>query len=332
MNMVMTRAPLRVSFVGGGSDIPPGPGAVLSSAIDKHVYCVARRRLDDKVYLTWREKEVVEDASELKHDIAREALAEVGWKGGVELVFFADVPGVGSGLGSSAATCVALLHALLSLQGYTEGELDRRWIADLACNVAIDSLRKPQGRQDELICAVGGCLKIEFKGTSAEVESVLEQRLKPCQRKVLSDHFALYRGADGGRDANEVLRSFEDTKEFREECKSIVDRFEQLLAEDEFEMLADEVAAHHALKHQSFSKYAPGGADLVPGYWTQLPNGKRVELDLKFKLCGAGGTGHLLVGVTPRTHGAISRIMEKAWGPELPFRFVDYGSMVLYTE
>jgi D-glycero-alpha-D-manno-heptose-7-phosphate kinase len=95
-----------VSFVGGGSDLPPGLGAVVNSAIDKYVYCVARKRLDSKIYLTWREKEVVDDPKDLHHEIVRESINEVGWGGGVELLLFSDIPGVGSGLGSSAATCV----------------------------------------------------------------------------------------------------------------------------------------------------------------------------------------------------------------------------------
>ena len=66
MKMVIVRAPLRLSFVGGGSDIPPGPGATVSTSINKYVYCIARPRNDGMYYLSWREKEIAESPSEVK--------------------------------------------------------------------------------------------------------------------------------------------------------------------------------------------------------------------------------------------------------------------------
>jgi D-glycero-alpha-D-manno-heptose-7-phosphate kinase len=314
-SLVIVRTPLRISFVGGGSDLPPGPGAVISSAIDKHVYCFAKRRLDRKIYLSWREREIVDKVKELHHEIVRAALEIRGWKGGIEVHFIADVPGVGSGLGSSAATTVSILHALAILQGWDECEVDSPCLADQAAGLNMERLLKSQGRQDEWACAVGGINKLKFGQGMAKVIEHKRLFLAPFDRRMLNEHFALFSpGPSDGRHAEEILKSFVDTEDFRTSCLELVEQFEAALETRNFSKLASLVHAHHHLKACGFTKYSPNAS----------------LNDLHYKLCGAGGTGHLLVGVTPETRREIVEKVEKFWGPELAFRFVDYGSMVIH--
>lgn len=321
--LAMVRTPLRVSFVGGGSDIPPGPGAVISSTIDKHVYCVAKRRTDSKIYLTWREKEIVDSPSELHHELVRESFLETGMDGGVEILTFADVPGNGSGLGSSAATLISVLHALFLLRGYEDDQVDRDWLASLACQIQIVNLKKKQGFQDEYACAIGGLNRINFtagRGGWVNVESKPID-LRPCARRQLDEHFMLFSPhSDVGRNAEDILGSYQNNVSFRTECLILASEFESILKNGMWPMVPSMLRRHHRLKCGAFS-----------GYWT-----KNLEEDLGdgvgLKLCGAGGTGHLLVACGRRDRERIGNILTSSWGPPLPFRFVHYGSEVVYKE
>ena len=322
--MAMVRTPLRVSFVGGGSDLPPGDGAVVSSAIDKFVWCIARRRLDEKVYLTWTKKEIVDRPQDLEHDLARESLLLLGWNEGIELLTFADVPGVGSGLGSSSATCVAMLHAILVLEGYRDEEIDREWLAELACDVAICRLEKLQGRQDEYASAIGGCQFIRFRsGIVRDIETI---DLSPHERRVLGDHLLMFRSNGRERRTDEILASFVDSQEFRAGCIEIAISLSDYLKEGDFYEIGDLMAEHHRLKRSGFTKYSDSNDDGI------LPNGSLAPDGLRFKLCGAGHGGHLLCHVLPERQLVVRKELIDSWGPELPFNLNPNGSELIYKE
>ncbi|MFH2100426.1 MAG: GHMP kinase, partial [Pseudomonadota bacterium] len=104
--MIIVRTPLRISFVGGGSDIGAfyrkSPGRVVSSAIDKFVYVIVKGRFDEKIYINYSRKECVNRVDEVRHDLVREAMRITGVSAGVEITTLADIPSEGSGLGSSS--------------------------------------------------------------------------------------------------------------------------------------------------------------------------------------------------------------------------------------
>jgi D-glycero-alpha-D-manno-heptose-7-phosphate kinase len=120
--MIITQTPLRISFLGGGSDFPDfyasEPGCVLSATIDKYVNVIAKQRFDDLIRVGYTKQEVVESVDELEHELVREAMRITGIERGIEIVTMADVPGHGSGLGSSSTVSVGLLHALWLYQGH----------------------------------------------------------------------------------------------------------------------------------------------------------------------------------------------------------------------
>src|SRR3989344_470099 len=137
--MIIARAPLRISFVGGGTDLPEFyrqyPGRVISTAIDKYVYvAVNRTPLIKKVSARWSLSEVVDHPSELKNDRMRAALLGLGIERNIELGVFSHLPGQ-TGLGSSSSFSVALLKGLLLSQGK---KLDNRELAEAACRLEID--------------------------------------------------------------------------------------------------------------------------------------------------------------------------------------------------
>src|SRR5580658_4030156 len=119
--MIVSKTPLRMSFVGGGSDLPAfyleEVGAVLSTSIDQYMYIAVNRKFDGRIRLSYSRTEEVDRREELDHPLVREALAMTGVEGGIEIASMADIPSKGSGLGSSSTYTVGLLNALYAFQG-----------------------------------------------------------------------------------------------------------------------------------------------------------------------------------------------------------------------
>lgn len=162
--MIITQTPLRISFAGGGSDLPEfyrqHGGAVISSAIDKYIYIIVKKRFDDLITLNWSKKETVESVDQIEHELIREAMKKTGVYKSVEITTISDIPSEGSGLGSSSSVTVGLLQVLYLYQGII---VDAERLAREACEIEINILGKPIGKQDQYIAAYGGLRHFEFK-------------------------------------------------------------------------------------------------------------------------------------------------------------------------
>jgi len=172
--VIITQTPLRISLAGGGTDFADfyekNGGCVVSTAIDKFVYCIVKERFDDKIYVNWTKKEIVESIDQIEHELVREALRKVGVAKGIEISFLSDIPAEGSGLGSSSSVTVGVLNALYHYVGAipTPERLARE-----ACDIEIRILSKPIGVQDQYIAAYGGLRCFEFgPGPAVTVSSV----------------------------------------------------------------------------------------------------------------------------------------------------------------
>jgi D-glycero-alpha-D-manno-heptose-7-phosphate kinase len=120
--MIITQTPLRIGLLGGGTDLPDyyreHGGRVLNCAIDKYIYVIVKQRFDDEIYVNYSKKEIVSRVEDLEHELVREAMWMTGVTSGVEITTLADIPSAGgSGLGSSSAVTVGLLHALFAYRG-----------------------------------------------------------------------------------------------------------------------------------------------------------------------------------------------------------------------
>lgn len=133
---------------------------MVSSAIDKYVYVILKERFDDKIILNWSRKEIVDSVDEIEHELIREAMKKVGVSRGVEITTLSDIPAEGSGLGSSSSVTVGVLHALYLYKGVI---VNAERLAQEACEIEIDILKKPIGKQDQYIAAYGGLRYFEFK-------------------------------------------------------------------------------------------------------------------------------------------------------------------------
>ena len=161
--MIITKTPLRISFTGGGTDLPAyyeqGYGAVVSAAINKYVYITLNKRFDDTIRISYSKTEIVDTLKEIQHDIAKACMQMAGVEKGVEITSISDIP-AGTGLGSSSSFTVGLLNALYS---YCGERLSAHELADKACQIEIDILGHPIGKQDQFAAAYGGVNYFAFE-------------------------------------------------------------------------------------------------------------------------------------------------------------------------
>ena len=161
--MIITQTPLRIGLLGGGTDLPDyyreHGGRVLNCAIDKYIYVIVKQRFDNDIYVNYSKKEIVSRVEELEHELVREAM----WMTGVTRARRSPRWPIsrrrGSGLGSSSAVTVGLLHALFA---YRVRQVTAEELADRACTIEIDRCGKPIGKQDQYIAAYGGIRDIRF--------------------------------------------------------------------------------------------------------------------------------------------------------------------------
>jgi D-glycero-alpha-D-manno-heptose-7-phosphate kinase len=190
--MIISQTPLRIGLLGGGTDLPgyyrEHGGRVLNCAIDKYVYVIVKQRFDNDIYVNYSKKEIVSRVDDLEHELVREAMHMAGVANGVEITTLADIPsGGGSGLGSSSAVTVGLLQALFAYQGR---QVSAEELAERACTIEIERCRKPIGKQDQYIAALGGIRDIRF-GPGDEVVAG-ELGLSAVARRALQQQIMLF--------------------------------------------------------------------------------------------------------------------------------------------
>jgi D-glycero-alpha-D-manno-heptose-7-phosphate kinase len=171
--MILTRTPFRVTLGGGGTDLKSyyskHGGFIFSFTLDKYMYITLKKAFaDDLIRVKYSESETVEKIEDLKHEIARACIQKVGFSKGIEIASMADIPS-GSGLGSSSTYTVGLLSAL---HNFKRDFISTQELAEEACEIEIDILKKPMGKQDQYLAAYGGFLVMEIsKDGSVKVKN-----------------------------------------------------------------------------------------------------------------------------------------------------------------
>lgn len=326
--MIITRTPLRISFAGGGSDLPAfyeqGRGAVVSTAIDKYIYITVNPKFDHKIRASYSITEIVDRVDELQHELIREALYLLDLRQGIEITSISDIPSRGTGLGSSSSYTVGLLNALYAYRGQMVGA---ERLADEACHIEIDRCRKPIGKQDQYIAAYGGLRYIRFNPDgSVYTDPVI---CSPTTRKRLQSRLLLlYTGLT--RRADDILA--EQTRETRtNEAKQAALRRMVCLADQLCEALGrDDIDAFGEILHNGWLEKRKLAANISNGHIDDWYERARATGAIGGKLLGAGGGGFLLLYADPAQHTDICRTL-----PELrpvPFSFCPQGSQVVYVE
>jgi D-glycero-alpha-D-manno-heptose-7-phosphate kinase len=181
--MIISRTPLRMSFVGGGSDLPSfyraHGGAVVSTTIDKYVYINVNKKFDDGIRVAYSKTEEVEHVEQVDHRIVRETMQYLSICGGIEITTIADIPSHGAGLGSSSAFAVGLLNVLNAYKGKY---VSREQLGNDSCYIEIDRCGEPIGKQDQYAAAFGGFNLIEFKPDDSVMVSPII-----CDRRTVAE-------------------------------------------------------------------------------------------------------------------------------------------------
>jgi D-glycero-alpha-D-manno-heptose-7-phosphate kinase len=325
--MIIVRTPLRISFVGGGSDLRSyyqhQQGQVVCTAIDKFVYAIVKERFDDMIYINYSRKETVNRVDQIQHDLVREAMKITGVKKGIEITTLADIPSSGSGLGSSSSITVALLHALYSYQNtlVTAEQLARE-----ACQIEIDILGKPIGRQDQHAAAFGGVNRFIFN-SDGTTERIAVQMSSAYKRRFASSLLLYYTGIS--RKADTILnrqKTSMDSEKIREKLHamvSLVEPFTRAMERGDLAACAELLDRNWQLKQQ----LAPGisNPDIEKMYGQAKSAGA-----LAGKVCGAGGGGFLML-LAPRENQ--NRVFEAMLDyREMPFMIEESGSNVIFND
>ncbi|MFC2018265.1 GHMP kinase, partial [Chloroflexota bacterium] len=188
--MIVVQTPLRISFLGGGTDFEDfytsHGGACLSTAIDKYVFVIVKKRFDDMIYVNYSKKEIVDNLDKLEHRLVRESMRLTGVEKGIEITTLADIPAGGTGLGSSSSITIALLHALHAYRGELTNAEN---LAQEACKIEIDILKNPIGKQDQYITSYGNIRLITFNDSHTKIEMV---DVSDSEKRRLNDSLMLF--------------------------------------------------------------------------------------------------------------------------------------------
>lgn len=321
--MIISQTPLRISFVGGGTDFEDFyrqyPGRVLSTSINKYVYVAVNPKFDGQIRISYSKTENVENRNQIQHPIVKAALEETGIEKGIEIVSIADIPSQGTGLGSSSSFTVGLLNALYSYLGKYIPTHD---LAEKACQVEINKVGSPIGKQDQYIAAFGGLNVITFNTDGKiDVEPVY---LSPKIKEDLQNHVLLfYTGVH--RSAQPILKeqkeNIDKKFEFLKQLSDLVLPFKDALEKGDFKKMGEILNQNWQLKKELSSGIS--NPQIEEMYEKALKAGA-----FGGKILGAGGGGFLLVLVSPENQPKIKEAFKDY--QLTPLRFTEAGSKIVF--
>jgi D-glycero-alpha-D-manno-heptose-7-phosphate kinase len=324
--MIISKTPMRMSFVGGGSDLSSfyrlHGGAVVSTAIDKYMYITVNQKFDSGIRASYSQTEEVDAAHQIKHPLIRAGLNLVGIEGGIELASMADIPSRGTGLGSSSSFTVGLLHALY---GFKHRYVSDEQLAAESSHIEIEICGDPIGKQDQYAAAYGGLNYIRFHPDDSVSVDPIICNAETLQR--LQDHIVVfYTGRS--REASELLaeqsRKTASEKRVQQTLIKMVNLAEDLKRELEH----DNLDAFGEILHENWNlkkTLVDGISDGEIDDWYETA---RRAGALGGKLLGAGRGGFMMFFAPPERHAAIVHALPGL--REVRFRFDNNGSQIIF--
>ena len=326
--MIISRTPFRLSIVGGGSDFQEyhrnRPGAVVSMAIDRHMYVTVNKRFDDTIRVSYTKTQIVDHLDDLEHGLIRESLRRTGVTRGVEVTTIADLP-AGIGLGSSSSLTVGVLNALCAYRGlYVTPEK----LARMACEIEIDTLHSPIGKQDQYIAAYGAFQHIRFNGNGRVLVEPIVCRPQTV-RKLVGNLLLFYTGVnrDAGSVLTEVKNNIRTAPEVATALDRLVDLVEELLgmlSRGKLEAVGDLLDRSWTLKREMGSRVSNGTLDAL--YRLAIAAGAKGG-----KVAGAGGGGCLLLYVERSAQASVRGCMSRSGMKEIRFNIDAAGSKNIFA-
>lgn len=321
--MIISQTPYRVSFAGGGTDLPAfyrhEAGAVLSVALKKHMYVALSRRFEPTVRVAYSKTEIAPTRAEVQHTIVKAALEMVDLGPHMEIVTIGDVP-AGTGMGSSSALTVGLLNALYAFKGQIRSS---KVLAEEACRIELDVLSKPIGKQDQYAAAFGGLNYIRFNpDESVDVQPVPTaiETLAELERRTLILYTEKQRDADGilrrqSEGTSDQMRVLREMRDLASEMRGVLAGRANI---DEFARLL----------HVGWQLKRSLGFGISDDRVDQAYAAAREAGAQGGKLLGAGGGGFILMIAPPERHDAIRSALGNP--RELPFAVDRLGSRIIF--
>ena len=326
--MIIARSPMRISLGGGGTDLPSYyerfGGFVLAAAIDKYMYLTVNQAWNDEYLLKYSKLERVSRIDEIQHPIIKAVLSMLQIGSNIELVSIADIP-AGTGLGSSSSFTTALLKVLHVFKKNKNVIITPHELAEQACNIEINVLKEPVGKQDQYIASYGGIMRLEID-KSGNVNA-LPAKLSPQTIFGLEDNLAMF-FTGYARSASQLLgeqdrKSKQDDAEMLDNLhfvKELGMRIDKALEDGQLQLFG-ELMHEHWVHKKKRSKCMSN--NVIDDYY---------ELAMKSgaiggKLVGAGGGGFLLFYTENKRH--LREKMTEIGLQELRFRFDFEGTRVI---
>lgn len=325
--MIISKTPLRISFVGGGSDIESyyrkSPGAVISTTIDKYVYITVNKKFDNNIRVSYSKTEEVEKVEQIEHKLVRETLKFHKIGGGVEITSIADIPSKGTGMGSSSSFSVGLLHCLYA---YKNKYVSAAKLAEESSYIEIKKCNEPIGKQDQYSAAFGGFNFIQFNSDgSVKIEPLIFQRKT---REILKKSLLLlYTGMT--RSASDILREQVDNISISEKKRGMLEKMASLAHRLKGDLQENRLTTFGEILHQNWllkKGLAEGVSNPQIDKWYDiaLKNGA-----IGGKLLGAGGGGFLLFFAPRGKHRKITNALKQL--KPVSFDFDTEGSKIIFV-
>lgn len=326
--MIISRTPLRMSFVGGGSDLPAfyraeEAGAVLSTAIDRYVYISVNPKFGGGIRLAYSQTEEVSQLDQIQHRLFKSVFETLGIDGGVEVTTTADIPSRGTGLGSSSSFTVGLLAVM---SRYLGQDADARSLAELACHVEMERCGEPIGKQDQYAAAFGGMNLFEFlPDETVRVSPVVLPTI--VQDRLQSELLVFYTGKT--RSASSILAAQSLEVERGQDARLALRRMVELtyelrnaLRSGDAEAMGPILDEGWRLKRSLSTRISDQDIDA----WYDSAMGAGATGG---KLLGAGAGGFLMFFAPVERHADIA----KAVGlPRIMINFAPEGAKIVYTD
>lgn len=329
IKMIVSKAPVRISLGGGGTDLKSYyskyGGFLVAGAINKYVFVSINRRFYDSIRLSYSKTEIVDEMSQIKHNIFREALRLLGIKKGIEIVSIADVPS-NCGLGTSSSFTVALLNGLHS---YTRNYLTLSELAEEACKIEIDILKQPIGKQDQYVASFGGFNAYWFDADGkVKVEPV---RISYEKLLYLENNILLFY-IGGNRKTSDILME-QDANSKKDDAETIenLHKIKQigLLTKKTFEK--GDIDTFGELLHEHWSAKKRLSSNITNWRIDEIYELGRKNGALGGKIVGAGGGGFLLF-YCPGNKERLIKAMEKISLRPMWCRFEFEGVRVVFNQ
>lgn len=319
--MIVTRTPLRISFFGGGSDIPQFyeqyGGICVSTAINSYIYIAAHKCVAEHLKVIYSQLELEYDINKIKHDRVREVLKYFNINSNIEIASFTNIPTKGTGLGSSSTFTVGLINALIHINGAASS---KHHLAELASMIEIEKCQEPIGKQDQYAAAYGGFNIYEFKKSGEVVVLPLKKfDHGQLQKNLLCFNTGIVRQASSVlAEQVEKLKSnvnVSNTQRIVEMAYKSID----LLKEDKLDSFGE-------LLHQSWQVKKQLSQNITNSYIDEMYDKAMTAGSLGGKILGAGGGGYLLFYVPEERQ---TKVLEAMKGyPRFEFAFDYEGSKV----